>query len=117
MEAGIGEAEVQGQFPAQVVFDQLDGLAVGHPFGETGESTPPVPGRAGRGHWRNIRPTACGTPPTPAKPSLAKSRYRFWSSKSAGMIEPTSSNHDPGGLNCGRLIEKPTTKPAEPNRI
>jgi hypothetical protein len=34
MEAGIAEAEVQGQFPAQVVSDHLDGLAVGHPFQE-----------------------------------------------------------------------------------
>jgi hypothetical protein len=32
MEARICEAEVQRQFPAQVVFDHLDGLAVGHPF-------------------------------------------------------------------------------------
>jgi hypothetical protein len=34
MEAGIAEAEVQGQFPAQVVSDHLDGLAVGYPFQE-----------------------------------------------------------------------------------
>jgi hypothetical protein len=34
MKTRVREAEVQGQFPAQVVFDQLDGLAVGHPFQE-----------------------------------------------------------------------------------
>jgi hypothetical protein len=34
MEARVCEAEMQGQFPAQVVLDHLDGLAVGHPFQE-----------------------------------------------------------------------------------
>jgi hypothetical protein len=34
METRVCEAEVQRQFPAQVISDHLDGLAVGHPFQE-----------------------------------------------------------------------------------
>jgi hypothetical protein len=72
--------------------------------------TSPVTRPVGHCRWRNIGPTARGTLPTPGQTFRANCRYLFWSSNSAGKVEPTISNNDLGRSNCGRLIaKKPTT--------
>src|SRR5690242_9900469 len=115
MEAGIAEAEAQGPFPAQVVFDQLDGLAVGHPFGETGESippaTPPVPGRAGRFQGCNTRPTARDSPPTPAKPSGQKVGIYFGRQRAPVR----SSRRPPATTRGGRTAAGSSLRSLPPN--